>query len=816
MKRLHLFLAIGVLCMLVSCNSDPKVKSQSYVEKGNKYFDRNKLKEASIMYRRALQMNAKNAAAWYKLGLLDMKSGNVPEARGAFIRVTDLVEAGSPSGLAADSIEDAYTRTADIDYVAFLSALEKKQASSIKQFRSELHNCSKKLNAKFAKSFDAYRVSGLYDWALALTPNMSENDEPLKDSQSALAAALDNFLKADHLKPFDSALGFAIVSTYFDTHQNEQAENYAKGAIARGKADSRIYDALWRYYYTNGKPDQAEEVRKQETVANPKDPQSWLRLAAHYATAHKPAEMVATLNKLTSDLKTFPNAYMLTGDFYYANYALKDAVDQYREGLKVDKPNQLMYQKKSAEALSIGGKYDDAAKFVAAVLKEDPKDAEAIAMDASLQLNHAKPADADKIIATLQPLLAKTPGDKIDQATVIHFNLGRAYALKGDPQSLDQARLQLQEVLNLRTSSQRAPYIPAVVALAQMQLQRGENPMAVQNAESILRVAPLNITAHLIRTMGLANMGEFEKAHRELDAILKYQPKSTDARYQLARLAMLEKKYPDAETQFQDLIKVNDPRGFSGLLDCKVREGRTDEAMQLVQTELNKTPNNPALVNALATLEFRAFKYAEAGSLYRKLVEQNPNVEPGVREMWALRLGECLQRQGDTKGAMAAFNQASQFSPKDPKPKLELAMLLDSSGKPEEARKAYEDILKFQPDDPVALNNIAYYNADNDRDLDTALSYAQRAQKKNPQDLNIVDTIGLIYYKKDLLDESSRLFTELVTKEPKNPTYHLHLAMTLYKKGDKPQARRELETARHLSPNNREQNQIKDLMSKIG
>jgi len=44
----------------------------------------------------------------------------------------------------------------------------------------------------------------------------------------------------------------------------------------------------------------------------------------------------------------------------------------------------------------------------------------------------------------------------------------------------------------------------------------------------------------------------------------------------------------------------------------------------------------------------------------------------------------------------------------------------------------------------------------------------------------------------------------------------LHLAMALLKKGDKPQARHELDAARRNRPTNREQDQIKDLMSKIG
>lgn len=812
MKRFQWLAVLALLGMLASCKTDPK----SYVEKGNKYFERDKLKEASIMYRHALQADGKNAMAWYKLGQLDMKLGNIPDARGAFIRVTDLVEGGSPSGLPPDSIEDAYTKTGDIDYLAFIGALERKQPNQIKEFRKELKDCSKKLSARFPNTFNAYRIAGLYDWTRALSTKIVDPDEQPSDPKALLDAALDNFLKADHLKPYDPSLGFAIVSTYFDTRQNDQAVAYAKGMIAQKKADHRVYDSLWRYYYATGHADLAEGVRKQQTEANPKDAQAWLRLAANYATAHRPQEMTAALNRLTSDLKTFPNGYMLVGDFYYSNYHLKEAAEQYRQGLKVDAANKVTYQKKTAEALSLEGKYDEASNTIAEVLKEDPKDPEAIAMNASLQLNHAKPADADKIIAELQPLLGKTPGEKVEQATVIHFNLGRAYALKGDPQSLDQARLQLQEVLNIRTTAQRPPYVPALMALAQMELQRGENPNAVEHAETILRVAPLNIGAHLIRTMALANMGEHDKARKELEAILKYQPKSTDARFQMARLNLMEKKYPEAEAEFTELIKMNDPRGFSGLLDSKVRQGRTDEAIQMVQAQLGKTPNSPGLQNALANLYYSSNKFSEASGVFRKLMDQNPNAEPPVRETWALFMGECLRRTGDMNAAMAAFNQASQLAPKDTKPRLEVAMMLEGEGKADEARKAYEEVLKLQPDDPVALNNLAYYDADNDKDLDTALGYAQRAQKKSPQNLNIVDTIGLIYYKKNLLDESSRLFSELVTKNPTNATFHLHLAMALYKKGDKLQARHELDKARQNRPTNREQNQINDLMSKIG
>src|SRR5271157_3145770 len=79
-------LVLPLLVLLVSCSRDP----QSLVATGNKYFDRGKYKEASIMYRRALQKDRKWADAWYRLGLVDATLGQWGEALSAYQRAVEL------------------------------------------------------------------------------------------------------------------------------------------------------------------------------------------------------------------------------------------------------------------------------------------------------------------------------------------------------------------------------------------------------------------------------------------------------------------------------------------------------------------------------------------------------------------------------------------------------------------------------------------------------------------------------------------------------------------------------------------------------
>jgi tetratricopeptide (TPR) repeat protein len=798
MKRIHLFFILPLLALLAACSTDPKVQSARYVANGNKYYDRGKYKEASIMYRRALQKDMKNAEAWYRLGLLNQKQGAIGEARGDFVRVADLAEQSNKFDAAA---EDSNAKSAEIDYALYV-----RDPQRFKEALTDLHHRADVLTKQYPNSYNALRISGLAQYADGASITNRA------DRMSNVQKALEYFLKADKLKPYNTELGFAIISTLSETSRNEEAEKYAKEMIARKTADARVYNSLFSYYLRTNRLNDAEVLRKTEVVNNPKSGDPLIQLAGYYFMTKRQPEMVATLARLTSDIKTFPEAYMMVGDFYFSMRDNKQAIENYEKGAQADKPNQSRYLKKAAEAYTMMGNTAEAAKKVAELRKLDPNDTEAIAMEASLRLNRATPAEADKIIAQLTPLLAKTNPNEKERAVLLHHNLGRAYAIKGDSQSLDQARLQFQDAL----STAQRPYIPSMLALAQLDLQRGENPKAVADASAILDLDPTNLTARLVRTMGLMNSGERDKARSELEAILKIRPDQADARFQLARLNLIQKHFAEADVEFERMHKAGDPRGMAGLVESKVEQGKADEAIRMLQDQVSKTPSDATFRLALASLEFNSGKASDAVTNLQTLLDQNPKADPRIRQDWTLRLGEAKRAAGDLDGAIATFNKAVEIDPKQSGPRLQLAVIYDTSGRTDDARKVYEEVLKFEPDNPVALNNLAYEKADSGRDLDVALSYVQKARLKSPQDPNIIDTLGLIYYKRDLIDDSIRLFSEIVNRSPGNATFHLHYAMALYKKGDKVQAKKELDLARRYRPSDREQNQINELFSKIG
>ena len=130
-----------------------------------------------------------------------------------------------------------------------------------------------------------------------------------------------------------------------------------------------------------------------------------------------------------------------------------------------------------------------------------------------------------------------------------------------------------------------------------------------------------------------------------------------------------------------------------------------------------------------------------------------------------------------------------------------LATIYDLQDRFDLSEKHYRAALEINPDFVAAANNLAYILADRDKDINEALKFARHAKEKLPNDPNVMDTLGWVYYKKELYDSAIGEFTDCLEKMPDNPTVSYHLGMAYYKKGDLEKARAELQKALKLDEN---------------
>ena len=163
-------------------------------------------------------------------------------------------------------------------------------------------------------------------------------------------------------------------------------------------------------------------------------------------------------------------------------------------------------------------------------------------------------------------------------------------------------------------------------------------------------------------------------------------------------------------------------------------------------------------------------------------------------------LAQLYLRQKRTDEARAEFEGMVQRDPSGgwrPDDDWDVA---DQQGKHEEAIKVYATAVSGTENAPVAANNLAFIYAEQGTNLDVALQLATAAKQRLPNDPNVDDTIGWIYYKKGMANLAVKPFEESLKKRPDQAEVLFHLGLAYAKLDEKAKARDALERALKLNP----------------
>jgi predicted Zn-dependent protease len=84
--------------------------------------------------------------------------------------------------------------------------------------------------------------------------------------------------------------------------------------------------------------------------------------------------------------------------------------------------------------------------------------------------------------------------------------------------------------------------------------------------------------------------------------------------------------------------------------------------------------------------------------------------------------------------------------------------------------------------------------------LDIALQHAQTAKAAMPNRPEVNDTLGWIYYKKNMTPQAIAALRDSVGRDSRNPVFYYHLGMAYAQSGDAVKARTALQQALSLRP----------------
>jgi uncharacterized protein HemY len=124
--------------------------------------------------------------------------------------------------------------------------------------------------------------------------------------------------------------------------------------------------------------------------------------------------------------------------------------------------------------------------------------------------------------------------------------------------------------------------------------------------------------------------------------------------------------------------------------------------------------------------------------------------------------------------------------------------------------------LKVDPNFYLAQMNLARLYADHAGPLADALQLAQKAKATQPDDPNVNDTLGWVYYKQGLYQSAVPLLEAAVAKNPQVAAFQFHLGLVYLAVGQSAQAHTSLQAALNLGLSAGDAHTAQEALQKTG
>jgi tetratricopeptide (TPR) repeat protein len=584
--------------------------------------------------------------------------------------------------------------------------------------------------------------------ALELDPSRAGNYVNLGTLELArgrLAEGEAALKQAATIAPSEVGPQLALANFYWRSGRREETEKALKDAIARKPDDLAANRALALFYVVTNRADAAEGPLK-VAAAHTDVHEAQLALADYYVGRNRPADAAVILKRLSSE----PDAHM--------------AAEARLAGIEY-----------------VQGNRDAAYSKLDSLLKQQPNNVQILLLKARWLVGESR---KDEALATAKAAVAADP-----KSPAAHYLLGNVYA---ERQEITSAMAEYAEVLKINPRA-----TPAQLELARLQLAIGKTNTAVEATSDILKANPGNLEARLALVQGLRTRGDLSRAEAELKPLLRAAPRAAAVQVEKGEIALRQKQFDAAAAAFDEALKLDSESlaAFAGRVNVDLSAHRTQEALRRLDARVARAGKNAPV------LAYAGRAYAIAGNLPRgeTVLEQAITADPGYMPSYHY-LGQIYVRQHRLDDARQRYEDIAKRHADNIAAHTMVGMILQVQNRPDEARARYEKILQIDPRAVVAANNLAYMKAESGTDLDIALQLAQTAKASQPDDPDVNDTLGWVYYKKGMAPLAIDPLRQSVEHTPANPVYRYHLGMAYLKTGDKEKAREMLQQALKLDP----------------
>lgn len=749
---------IFTVTMLISCSPSRNEEAANvHRDKARDFVEKQQFHEALIEYQELLKLHPRDEEAYYQLALLYLRSGKAADVDLAYEALLRVVKLNG-------SRIDAHLRLAQLYFLSGQAAKAGLEADAI-------------LAVEPANS-NGHLVKGL-----SLI------------SEGRVQHGVAELRKAIDLDPNNRGAYVDLAKTYAHQRNFAEAEAVLRDSLTREPqfVDARI--VLGDVLTAAGKDTDAVQEYRRALEADKNNGTIYLRLATLHQKAHRIQEAESYYRQWIVAQPNSAEALVALAQFYGRTGRLKEAERAYQQARQVDPQSRIAHEALITFYLDTK-RMKEAGSEIELFLKPDPTDITGRLLHARLVLEQG---DNEKALLMLQELTRQAP-----KLAIVYQYLGIAWARRHD---LPQAISTLKEARSLAPNSSDIRANLAQVYLAQDSLS-----LALTEGEAAIELDPQNVTALKILANAQFLAGNLKRAEELLSDALALQRHDAILHQRLGVVLRAQRRPVEALAHFEEALN-KDPGSFANLEQITailVSQKRVAQARERVVRQIALYPATANLYDLLGRVLTEAQNLPEAEVAFKKAIALDKELLSTY-----VNLGQLYARQGKIELAVSELEGVLKKSPRQPSVLMLLGMLHEQQKQFPRAMARYEEALQINANFAPAANNLAWLLLEHAGDTERALAYAERAWKAAPSDPHFADTLGWVYFKKQMYQKAVGLLKESVDQLPENPTILYHYGMAQYWNDNNDEARKSLKKFLTLSPSNPDASEARKVLAAL-
>ncbi|HVK54669.1 MAG TPA: XrtA/PEP-CTERM system TPR-repeat protein PrsT [Burkholderiales bacterium] len=555
------------------------------------------------------------------------------------------------------------------------------------------------------------------------------------------------------------------------SRQIPRAIEVLQPALQQAPEDPTVLALAGEVYMQNNDFSKATQFYDKAAKIDPKNAQMRTGLGLSRLASGEADRAVADLEAATDlDANKYQADVMLIMTHLSRNE--HDQADKAIRSLEKKQPdNPLTYNLRGAAEMS-RKKVTEARKSFEKALSISPTYFPAAMNLAQLDLQNKNPQAARK---HLEAILEKEPNHL--QALIALAGLG------------SQINASMQDVENwlMRAKSGNPTTPQPALLLSRYHLSKGDSKKAMELALEASAISP--DSPEVLDALGLVQLtsGEKNAAATTFGKLVSLQPKSAIALVRLANAQYASDNITGATASLKKALELKPDllEALTAMVAIETRAKRYSEAMQIVKKVEAQTSGSPIGASLEGDVRFAEKQFVQAAAAYEKAY--------GISRSGplAIKLHAALAQSSKFDEGEARLLAWLKDNPNDVPARVYLADAFIKRDKHKNAIEQYEWIMKSQPGNLLAMNNLAwaYQQVKDPR----ALQVAEQAYKAASNSAPVLDTYGWMLVEQGQTDKGLDLLQRATSLAPDAQEIRFHYASALHRAGKKDQARIELE-----------------------